>query len=119
MVEKGKAVMVDVRATWNYEKEHIIGAVNMPLFRGVEGKTPWDTAKRLVMTIGFAMKATGAHHCCWHPDHAVHQQVLQPGTNGVCVSSGFTADGISCMHNPQTPHSSMVGRPSSCLASHS
>ena len=60
MVERGKAVMVDVRAAWNYEKEHIIGAVSMPLFRGVEGKTTWDTVKRLVMTIGFAMKATGA-----------------------------------------------------------
>ena len=59
MVQKGKAVMVDVRAAWNYENEHIEGAVSMPLFRGVEGKTPWDTAKRLVMTIGFAMKATG------------------------------------------------------------
>ena len=48
-----------MRARWNYDKEHIDGAVSMPLFRGVEGKSAWDTAKRLVMTIGFAMKATG------------------------------------------------------------
>ena len=57
--QKGKAVLVDVRAKWNFEGEHIADAISLPLFRGVEGKTPWDTLKRLVMTVGFAMKATG------------------------------------------------------------
>ena len=53
-------MLVDVRAKWNFEGERIQDAVSVPLFRGVEGKTAWDTLKRLVMTVGFAMKATGA-----------------------------------------------------------
>lgn len=57
--DKG-AVLVDVRVPWDFEKQHIEGAVSVPLYRGVAGKTPWDTVKRAVMAVGFAMKATGA-----------------------------------------------------------
>lgn len=51
--------MVDPRVPWDFEKQRIEGAVSVPLFRGVAGKSVWDSAKRLVMAVGFAMKATG------------------------------------------------------------
>lgn len=56
--EKG-AVMLDCRVEWDFEREKIEGAINVPLWRGVAGKTAWDTVKRAVMAVGFAMKATG------------------------------------------------------------
>ena len=56
--EKG-AVLVDCRVPWDYERETVEGAVSVPLWRGVAGKTAWDTLKRGIMAVGFAMKATG------------------------------------------------------------
>ena len=56
--EKG-ALLVDCRVPWDFEREKIEGAVSVPLWRGVAGKTAWDTVKRAVMAVGFAMKATG------------------------------------------------------------
>ena len=57
--ERG-AILVDCRVGWDYETQHIEGAVSVPLYRGVAGKTAWDTVKRAVMAVGFAMRATGA-----------------------------------------------------------
>ena len=57
--DKG-ALLVDCRVGWDYETQHIEGAVSVPLYRGVAGKTAWDTVKRAVMAVGFAMRATGA-----------------------------------------------------------
>lgn len=58
------AVFVDPRVPWDFEKQRIQGAVSVPLFRGVAGKSAWDSAKRLVMAVGFAMKATGMPDSC-------------------------------------------------------
>ena len=44
---------------WDYERQTVEGAVSVPLWRGVAGKTAWDTLKRGIMAVGFAMKATG------------------------------------------------------------
>lgn len=56
--EKG-ALLVDCRVPWDFERQKIEGAISVPLWRGVAGKTTWDTIKRAVMAVGFAMKATG------------------------------------------------------------
>ena len=56
--EKG-ALLVDCRVGWDYDAQHIEGTVSVPLYRGVAGKTAWDTVKRAVMAVGFAMRATG------------------------------------------------------------
>lgn len=53
------ALLVDCRVSWDYESQKITDAVNVPLYRGVAGKSGWDTLKRAVMAVGFAMKATG------------------------------------------------------------
>ena len=53
------ALLVDCRVPWDFEKQKIEGAISVPLWRGVAGKTTWDTIKRAVMAVGFAMKATG------------------------------------------------------------
>jgi hypothetical protein len=57
--EKRGAIIMDCRVAWDYERQKVEGAVNVPLWRGVAGKTPWDTVKRAIMAVGFAMKATG------------------------------------------------------------
>jgi len=49
--------LVDVRQVNQFESEHAEGALNIPLYRYVQGNTFWDNAKRLAMA-GFAMKAT-------------------------------------------------------------
>lgn len=56
--EKRGAIIMDCRVAWDYERQKVEGAVNVPLWRGVAGKTPWDTVKRAIMAVGFAMKAT-------------------------------------------------------------
>ena len=53
------ALLVDCRVPWDFERQKIEGAISVPLWRGVAGKTAWDTFKRAVMAVGFAMKATG------------------------------------------------------------
>eukprot|EP00877_Chromochloris_zofingiensis_P007463 jgi/Chrzof1/2970/Cz12g06140.t1 len=50
--------LVDVRLAADFEKWRAEGAVNVPLYRYVQGDTFWDNMKKLVMGIGFAMKAT-------------------------------------------------------------
>lgn len=53
------------RPAYQYEAEHIEGAVNIPTFRPVAGRGKWDVIKKIAMG-ALAMKATGAlHSCCW------------------------------------------------------
>lgn len=42
-----------------FKKEHIEGAINIPLFRPVAGNGFWDNLKKGVMKFGLAMVATG------------------------------------------------------------
>jgi len=56
-VQSGKAVLVDIRDPVNFAKEHAEGSINVPLFRQVQGNSPFDIAKKVVMA-GFAMAAT-------------------------------------------------------------
>lgn len=58
LADAGKAVLVDCRPRYQWEKERIAGSVNVPLYRPVEGKGQWDTLKRFVMAVGLAMTAT-------------------------------------------------------------
>ena len=54
------------RPTYQYEAEHIEGAVNVPTFRPVAGKGKWDIIKKIAMA-GLAMKATGQQiTASWH-----------------------------------------------------
>ena len=62
LVAKG-ATLLDVRPTYQFERERVAGAVNVPMFRKVAGSGPWDNAKKLVMRFGLAMEATGAGQC--------------------------------------------------------
>lgn len=50
---------MDARSPWNFEAEHAVGAVNVPLFVDVAGREFWDTLKKWVVRIGFNMRATG------------------------------------------------------------
>ena len=59
LAAKGTTVL-DVRPAYQYERERVAGAVNVPMFRKVAGTGPWDNAKKLVMRFGLAMEATGA-----------------------------------------------------------
>ena len=59
LVAKG-ATLLDVRPTYQFERERVAGAVSVPMFRKVAGSGPWDNAKKLVMRFGLAMEATGA-----------------------------------------------------------
>ncbi|KAI7840270.1 hypothetical protein COHA_006052 [Chlorella ohadii] len=56
LARKG-AVIVDVRLADDYKKEHIEGAVSVPMFRLTQGTSNWDNVKRFVMG-SLAMKAT-------------------------------------------------------------
>jgi len=57
IVGKGKAVIVDIRPTYDFEAEHIEGSINVPLFQPVQGDSMMDQVKRFA--VGFmAMKAT-------------------------------------------------------------
>lgn len=58
LVDSGKAILVDARSPWNFEAEHAVGAVNVPLFVDVAGREFWDTLKKWVVRIGFNMRAT-------------------------------------------------------------
>lgn len=51
------AAILDIRTADKYAKKHIAGAVNVPLFRPVQGRTAADNAKRLAMAL-FSMTAT-------------------------------------------------------------
>lgn len=72
MVDAGKAVLLDIRTTVEHERQHIPGSVFVPLYSDVQGTTFFDNLKRVVMAVGFAMRATGAgrvdmhlhNHCC-------------------------------------------------------
>jgi rhodanese-related sulfurtransferase len=55
---RGKAVIVDCRPAYQWERERVAGSVNVPLYRPVEGRGAWDTVKRAVMAVGLAMTAT-------------------------------------------------------------
>jgi rhodanese-related sulfurtransferase len=56
LMKKG-AYLVDVRLGMDYEKEHAVGAVSVPLFRITAGNERWDKIKRVVMA-GLNMRAT-------------------------------------------------------------
>ena len=57
------ATFLDVRPAYQFEREHVEGAVNVPMFRKVAGSSNWDNLKRVVMRFGLAMEATGAPPC--------------------------------------------------------
>ncbi|KAK9845919.1 hypothetical protein WJX81_005977 [Elliptochloris bilobata] len=57
LMAKG-ATMLDVRPAYQFERERVAGAVNVPMFRKVAGNGPWDNAKKVVMRFGLAMEAT-------------------------------------------------------------
>ena len=57
LVEEGKAVVVDVRPGDNFEKEHVDGSLNVPLYRPVEGSSLFDKVKKLAVG-AMAMTAT-------------------------------------------------------------
>lgn len=59
LADKG-AVFVDIRTAKDFAKEHIPGAVNVPLFVPVAGNAAFDQIKKLIMITAFAMSATGA-----------------------------------------------------------
>lgn len=56
--ERGRAVIVDCRPRYQWERERVAGSINVPLYRPVEGKGGWDAVKRAVMAVGLAMTAT-------------------------------------------------------------
>ncbi len=56
LMKKG-AYLVDVRLGMDYEKEHAVGSVSVPLFRITAGSEKWDKIKRVVMA-GLNMRAT-------------------------------------------------------------
>eukprot|EP00884_Botryococcus_braunii_P023268 jgi/Botrbrau1/9625/Bobra.0131s0005.1 len=58
LYQKKGYVIVDVRPEYQYKKEHIEGAINIPLFRPVTGTGFWDNLKKGVMKFGLAMVAT-------------------------------------------------------------
>jgi rhodanese-related sulfurtransferase len=49
--------LVDVRIAGDYDALHAAGAINIPLFRFVQGNSFWDNVKKFAMA-SFAMKAT-------------------------------------------------------------
>ncbi|GBF96899.1 hypothetical protein Rsub_09904 [Raphidocelis subcapitata] len=49
--------LVDVRLAADFERGHAEGAVSVPMYRFVEGKTVWDNLKRVAVA-AFAMRAT-------------------------------------------------------------
>jgi 3-mercaptopyruvate sulfurtransferase SseA len=56
--DKG-ATFVDIRTPKDFAKEHIPGAVNVPMFVPVAGTQLFDQIKKAVMATAFAMTATG------------------------------------------------------------
>lgn len=59
---------MDIRTAKDFEKEHIPGAINVPLFVPVVGSEVFDQIKKFVMATAFAMTATGAlalHESCF------------------------------------------------------
>jgi rhodanese-related sulfurtransferase len=57
LADKG-AVFVDIRTPKDFGKEHIPGAVNVPMFVPVVGTKMFDQIKKVVMATAFAMAAT-------------------------------------------------------------
>ena len=76
----GKAVIVDVRMADQFAKQHIAGAVNVPLFRPVQGSTMFDTVKKLAMG-ALAMTATERN-----PDFAAEARAVIPPGKRVIVA---------------------------------
>lgn len=58
MVQRNKAVLVDVRLGMDYDKQHAEGAVSVPMFRITAGNSAWDKAKKVAMAAIF-MRPTG------------------------------------------------------------
>lgn len=56
-MQKQGWTLVDVRVASNFEKDHIAGSINIPLYRDVQGNRAVDNLKRLAMA-SFAMRAT-------------------------------------------------------------
>eukprot|EP00197_Chlamydomonas_leiostraca_P009640 CAMPEP_0202865800 /NCGR_PEP_ID=MMETSP1391-20130828/6358_1 /ASSEMBLY_ACC=CAM_ASM_000867 /TAXON_ID=1034604 /ORGANISM="Chlamydomonas leiostraca, Strain SAG 11-49" /LENGTH=262 /DNA_ID=CAMNT_0049545677 /DNA_START=1 /DNA_END=789 /DNA_ORIENTATION=- len=56
-MQKQGWTIVDVRIEGDFEGQHCEGAVNVPLYRFVQGTALWDNIKKIAMA-GFAMKAT-------------------------------------------------------------
>lgn len=91
MIREGKAVLLDIRTQKAFEMGHVEGAISVPLFRPVQGRTKFDNLKRLAMA-GFAMEATERN-----PDFV--QDVLDKGmkmeeTLIVCCDIGGTLETI-------------------------
>mmetsp|Transcript_5748 Transcript_5748/g.35737 ORF Transcript_5748/g.35737 Transcript_5748/m.35737 type:complete len:141 (+) Transcript_5748:426-848(+) len=83
--------MLDIRTKRAFDKGHVEGAISVPLFRPVEGRTKFDNLKRLAMA-GFAMEATERD-----PDFV--QKVLDKGIQKedkliVCCDIGGTLETI-------------------------
>jgi len=72
--------MGDVRPADDFAKGHIKGAVNVPLYRPVEGRDTRDNLKRLAMTF-FAMRATERN-----PDFAEEARALLPASGPLVVA---------------------------------
>ena len=88
MVTKRKAVLVDARSPWQFEKEHCTGAINLPLFVDVAGTSFWDNAKKLIVRIGMNMRATG-----------VLCHVFVVAEVGLCPASGVCGTTSSCIRS--------------------
>ena len=57
MAKSGGWTVVDVRLESDFDAQHAAGAVNVPLFRMVQGSDLWSTLKKVAMA-SFAMSAT-------------------------------------------------------------
>jgi rhodanese-related sulfurtransferase len=57
LVNKGKAVLLDVREERYFNRQHAEGAINVGLFREVQGRSTLENIKRIAMA-GLAMTAT-------------------------------------------------------------
>lgn len=58
LVASGKAVFVDVRPEYEFEQQHLPGAINIPLYQAMEATGFYADLKRFVMATAFAMTAT-------------------------------------------------------------
>jgi rhodanese-related sulfurtransferase len=56
-LSKSGWIFADVRMEIDFEKQHAVKAINLPLFRFVEGEQLWDKVKKVVMSSLF-MRAT-------------------------------------------------------------
>lgn len=98
-LQKAGWTLLDVRVADNYNHQHILGSINIPLYRYVQGKSMFDNAKRLAMA-AFAMKATERD-----PDFAKNVE-KQLGKNAkivmVCDIGGTLSTKVEVAHKVKT-----------------